>query len=96
MGVFSYLLSAVALTGVVLNVFKLRVCFVLWFFTNGYWCVVSVRNALYLLEYDPLRSHDMFAQAGQYFIYWCLAILGLWWWSRGEKNMGKEQVDNNS
>jgi len=65
-------LTGLSLVGVVLNIKKRRECFILWTLTNGAWCWVDLRAGL----------HE---QAALFFVYFLLAIWGVWEWGRKPK-----------
>tara|TARA_Y100000310_G_C20598894_1_gene771964 strand:+ start:577 stop:786 length:210 start_codon:yes stop_codon:yes gene_type:complete len=64
-----WILAALSLVGVVLNIKKIRWCFVVWAGTNFAWMVVDIR------EGSVARGMLM----GVYFL---LALWGLWEWRR--------------
>ena len=64
-----WIVSAIALLGVWLNIKKDSCCFVLWTFTNGFWCV-----------YD--YSIGATAQSALFFVYFVLAVYGLYKWRK--------------
>ncbi|MFA5132927.1 MAG: nicotinamide mononucleotide transporter [Candidatus Paceibacterota bacterium] len=56
-----------ALIGVILNIKHRRECFYFWFVTNAGWCIVDYYKGIY-------------AQAALFFVYWLLAIWGIFAW----------------
>ena len=66
----TWIVSALALTGVVLNIYKSKYGFVVWVFTNAFWAI-----------YDYHIGAT--AQAALFFVYFLLALWGLWKW-RGD------------
>lgn len=64
-----WLLTVLSLIGVVFNIFKNRVCFAIWAFTNFTWMVVDWRAGLT-------------EQAALFGVYFALAIWGLLKWRR--------------
>jgi hypothetical protein len=66
-----WLVSAAALVGVVLNIKKRRLCFVVWFFTNSLWCIYDFTIGAY-------------AQSALFFAYVLLAIWGIVEWRKGQ------------
>ena len=62
-----WLVTAASLAGVVLNIRKHRICFVLWTATSATWCVVDA-------------THDLPQQAAIQGVYFVLSIVGLWHW----------------
>ena len=65
----SWIVTGLALIGVVLNIHKNSLCFVFWIITNAFWCI-----------YDYHK--DMFAQSFLFFVYFLLAIWGLIKWEK--------------
>jgi len=66
----TWLITALALVGVVLNIKKNRLCFIVWLFTNSAWCI-----------YD--YSIGAYAQSALFAVYTCLAVWGLIEWRKG-------------
>ncbi len=64
-----WLVSALSLTGVVLNIYHRRECFVIWALTNGVWVVYDWKIGAY-------------EQAALFGVYWLLAIWGLIKWKK--------------
>ena len=69
--IIGWIISAVSLTGVVLNIKKKRVCFILWTFTNAFWC-----------GYDIYK--EAYPQAVLFFVYFLLAIWGIIEWRKNK------------
>lgn len=67
-----WILTAISITGVVLNVYKNKWCFVIWAFTNLSWCIVDFYKGIY-------------AQSFLFLVYFILALFGLWKWARENK-----------
>jgi membrane protein implicated in regulation of membrane protease activity len=67
MEIFTYVLTVLALVGVVLNIKKNKACFYIWSFTNSAWAIVDFNKGI------P-------AQGILFSIYAVLAIYGLWEW----------------
>jgi len=65
-----WIVSALALAGVILNIYKDRRCFIIWAFTNAFWAV-----------YDWKLGAK--AQSILFLVYFILAVWGLVQWSRG-------------
>jgi hypothetical protein len=63
-----WIISGLALIGVLLNIKKHWGCFVLWAFTNAAWMIVDA-------------DHGLIAQAVLQGIYMCLSIYGFVEWS---------------
>lgn len=70
----SWLISALAMVGVVLNIYKIRFCFWIWLCTNTFFCVLDFAAGLY-------------AQAFLFAVYTVLAIWGLVQWKRDDKGV---------
>ena len=64
-----WIIAIMSLTGVVLNIYKRKECFIIWGFTNFAWFLWD----LYIESY---------AQSFLFFIYFILAIFGLYKWSK--------------
>ena len=82
MSIFSWVLTAVSLVAVVLNIRKRAICFVLWTFTNGAWAWIDLRK-------------DLIAQAVLQGVYLGLSLYGWWTWGRGvsrsERRRGEDE-----
>jgi len=76
----TWIVTLFALTGVILNIKKDKKCFIVWSFTNLFWCVHNFRISEYALS-------ALFA------VYFILAIVGLWQWRKDEnKKRGEKQI----
>ena len=64
---FSWILTALSLWGVILNIHQNRRCFYIWTFTNASWAVVDYNAGL-------------ISQGVLFTIYTILAIWGLYKW----------------
>ena len=62
-----WIVTILSLAGVVLNIHKKRMCFIIWAFTNFAWMVYDWR----------IGARE---QAALMFVYFCLAIWGLIKW----------------
>lgn len=71
-------LTAISIIGVILNIKKDRRCFILWIFTNGAWAV-----------YD--FSIGAFAQAALFLVYFCLAIWGIYSWTKEKPGQSRAE-----
>lgn len=67
--VFTWVLAVLAVVGVILNIKKKRICFVIWLFTNSAWCIV-----------DAVRGIP--AQSALFALYTVLAIWGIHEWRK--------------
>jgi len=65
-----WLLTALSLIGVVLNIYKKKACFIIWAFTNFTWMIIDFAKGI------PEQG-VLFA------IYFILAIWGLVKWNKG-------------
>jgi nicotinamide riboside transporter PnuC len=74
----TWLITIISLVGVVLNIKKQRASFALWLVTNGFWCI-----------YD--YSLGAYAQSALFFIYFLLAVWGLWEWKKGGSTCQKQK-----
>jgi len=63
----TWLITAIAIIGVVANIQKRQWCFVLWIFSNSAWAVIDYYRAIY-------------AQAFLFTVYALLAVWGLYAW----------------
>lgn len=72
MDLLSWIIAIFSLAGVILNTHKNKWCFVIWIFTNGFWCVFDLCKGLY-------------SQSLLFFIYFCLAIYGFFKWKINAK-----------
>uniref|UniRef100_A0A6M3J5P4 Putative nicotinamide mononucleotide transporter n=1 Tax=viral metagenome TaxID=1070528 RepID=A0A6M3J5P4_9ZZZZ len=60
-------LSILALIGVVLNIYKKRLCFFIWAITNAGWTIIDFQKEIY-------------AQSALFFVYFLLALWGIYKW----------------
>ena len=67
--ILSWLITGLSLFGVILNIKKQRSCFVIWFFTNSFWCVYDWHIGAY-------------SQSALFFVYALLAARGMREWKR--------------
>ena len=70
--ILTWILSVLAVIGVVLNIKKKSVCFVIWFFTNASWCVI-----------DAIKGIP--AQSALFAVYVVLAVWGIYEWRNKSK-----------
>ncbi len=80
---FAYIVTALSIVGTVANSFQKRWCFVVWAFTNSFWCVFNITNGIY-------------AQAILYAFNLAMAFIDLWKWRKNEqkKNGGTKNGRN--
>lgn len=69
MTVFTWVLTVLAIIGVILNIQKKRACFFIWAFTNASWAIV-----------DFLKGIP--AQGALFSIYFGFALWGIYKWRR--------------
>ena len=69
----TWVLTILSVTGVVLNIKKNRLCFVVWLVANAGWIVVNLR-------------HGIYAQAGLFVVYSVLSAWGWVVWGRQARN----------
>jgi len=62
-----WILAVVSIFGVVLNIYKNKWCFIVWAVTNFIWMLINL-------------SREIYAQAFLFFIYFLLAIWGMFEW----------------
>ncbi len=67
--IVKWLIAAMSLVGVVLNIKHDQRCFVIWFFTNASWAVIDL-------------FHGVYAQAFLQSVYCCLSVWGWWSWRK--------------
>lgn len=67
MDVVAWIIAGASIIGTWLNVKKNRVCFWIWLFTNGFWCIYDLAIGAY-------------AQASIFAVYFALSIKGLIEW----------------
>ena len=68
----TWIISILAVIGVVLNIKKKSVCFVIWFFTNLSWCII-----------DAIKGIP--SQSALFAVYTVLAVWGLYEWRKESK-----------
>jgi len=69
---YTWIITAVALAGTIINVYKSSWCFIFWCFSNTAWCLWNLH-----IGQTPL--------AVQFFIYLLISIYGLVKWRREER-----------
>lgn len=68
----TWILTAMSITGVVLNVKKNRMCFIIWIIANAGWITINI-------------LHGIYAQAFLFVIYTGLSVWGWIEWSKPKK-----------
>jgi len=66
-----WIITALSLLGVILNIKKKTACFFIWAVTNAVWCVYDFRIGAY-------------EQSVLFFVYFILAIWGIIEWGKNE------------
>jgi nicotinamide riboside transporter PnuC len=74
---YTILITALSIIGVVLNIYKSKICFVIWIFTNAFWCIIDYKVGLH-------------SQAILFFVYFILACYGLIRWIKDDKKEKKD------
>ncbi len=78
---FHWLVSTLALVGVLLNIKKKAACFGIWAFTNLSWTFIDL-------------NHGLIAQAALQYIYFLLSLYGLQeWLFKRERRKPEEASD---
>jgi nicotinamide riboside transporter PnuC len=67
-----WIITALSLIGVILNIHKRQECFVIWGITNAAWAVYDYQ----------IKAYE---QAALFVVYFILAVYGLYKWARKEK-----------
>lgn len=73
MGIISWITTALALTGTVLNVKKHNLCFWFWLVSNTLWLIFDIYNGLW-------------SRAILDAVQWALALWGIIEWKKENKN----------
>lgn len=71
---FPILLTGIAITGVITNIYKLPICFYLWTLSNASWAAMNYSS------YRKHRESKFLWQGILFTIYFCLAIWGILSW----------------
>ncbi len=71
-GLGTWALAGLSITGVILNIKRKRVCFLVWIAANLGWVVVNL-------------AHGIYAEAFLFLVYTGLAVWGFIEWGRAEK-----------
>ena len=70
--IMSWIVTIASIVGVILNIRKNKLCFLIWSITNFSWMVIDFYYKLY-------------SQSALFAVYFILAIYGLWKWEKDEK-----------
>ena len=65
----TWILTAISIAGVILNIKHNRICFILWIISNGFWVIIDFQKKI------P-------AQGFLFLIYFGLAVWGLFAWKK--------------
>ena len=65
----TWIITVMSIIGVILNIRKNKICFVIWTFTNFSWMCIDF-------------YHGLYSQAFLFAVYFILSLYGLWEWSR--------------
>lgn len=71
---FTILITIASLIGTIANVYKKRWCFIIWLFTNAFWCGYDFYKGLY-------------SQSVLFLIYFIISIIGIIKWRKTEKEV---------
>ncbi|MEM4270911.1 MAG: nicotinamide mononucleotide transporter [Candidatus Pacearchaeota archaeon] len=71
--IISFFVAILAIIGVILNIRKNKICFIIWFFTNFTWVII-----------DYLRG--IYGQAALFVFYTALSVYGFIKWRKEERN----------
>jgi len=66
---FTILVTLASIIGTIANAYKKRWCFIIWLFTNAFWCLYDGYIGLY-------------SQSILFLVYFILAIVGLRKWKK--------------
>ncbi len=66
-----WIITALSILGVVLNIYKMRTCFYIWSVTNFAWMIIDWRAGLY-------------SQSALFAVYFVLAIWGIIKWKSSD------------
>ena len=69
---WTWALAAISIIATVCNIKRLRICFPLWALTNAAWTVIDFHAGIY-------------AQSALFFVYFLLALWGIWEWRHTSK-----------
>ncbi len=72
-----WVLTAISITGVILNIQKNRWCFILWSVTNTSWMVID-------------WYHGLYAQAALFAFNLATCLWGLWHWR--DRGVGNDEM----
>ena len=73
---FTIIITAMSIVGVILNIYKSKICFLIWIFTNFAWMIIDFQAKLY-------------SQSFLFLVYFLLAIYGLVKWILDERKNKK-------
>ena len=73
---WSILITIASIIGTIANIYKKRWCFIIWLFTNGFWCIYDI-------------SIGAYSQAILFAVYFMLAIHGSIKWRKDSAGESK-------
>lgn len=79
---FTFIVTIASIIGTVANVYQKHWCFIIWLFTNGFWCT-----------YD--FSIHQYAQGILFAVYFVLAVIGLIKWRKKAEGRKDEKIHSN-
>lgn len=79
MDTITWAITAVSLFGVIANIYKKPICYVLWTMTNAYWCGHNY-------------MHSELQQAVLFAVYFVLSLWGLYTWGRHRRPDNRIEV----
>lgn len=78
MQIISYIITAISIVATVGNAFQKRWCFIVWLFTNSFWCIYDIWIGSY-------------GQAVMFAVYFVISVIGLRNWKKKE-TPDREQI----
>lgn len=72
MQTLSYIVTAVSVAATIANAYKKSWCFILWLFTNAFWCIYDAALGAY-------------AQAVLFALYFIISAVGLRKWGKKDE-----------
>jgi nicotinamide riboside transporter PnuC len=67
--IITVIITILSLIGVILNIKKNKICFIVWSFTNLSWFIIDLYKQIYM-------------QAFLFLVYFILALYGIYEWSK--------------
>lgn len=69
----SWIMTAISITATIANAFQKRWCFIVWLFTNSFWCIYDIWIGSY-------------GQAVMFAVYFVISVIGLRNWKKKGDN----------